>query len=352
MIFKASGRLRRLIKLMPCGMAISALFHLRTVMAYIRNSTYRAPSWLPGGHVQTIYPALFRRIPEVEFRSERLELADGDFIDLGWSGNGALRLAILSHGLEAHLKACYIQGMAAALIRRGWDVLTWNFRSCGGELNRLLPMYHSGATEDLNMVVSHALANHPALAIDLIGFSVGGNLTLKYLGERPADLPARLHRAVAFSVPCDLACSSQQLSTPSNRIYMERFLVTLRAKIRAKKAMFPDQLDLTGLDRIRTFREYDDRYTAPIHGFRDAADYWARNSSRQFLPHITLPTLLINAANDPFLGPRCYPRNEAADSACFHFECPATGGHVGFPTFGKRGEYWSEIRAVEFLEGC
>ena len=320
-------------------------------MALIRNSTYRAPSWLPGGHVQTIYPALCRRPAPVASRSERLELADGDFIDLEWSEKGGQRLAILSHGLEADMNTGYILGMAAALIRRGWDVLRWNFRGCGGEPNRLLRMYHSGATEDLHAVVSHALARHPAASIDLIGFSLGGNLTLKYLGERPAALPPRLHRAVAFSVPCDLSCSSRQLAIPSNRIYMDRFLVAMRAKIRAKKRMFPDQLDLTGLDRIRTFQEFDDRYTAPIHGFRDAADYWARNSSRQFLPHITLPTLLVNAANDPFLGPGCHPRDEAAASTSFHFESPATGGHVGFPTLGNKGEYWSETRAAGFLAG-
>ncbi len=320
-----------------------------TCMPLIRNSTYRAPLWLPGGHAQTIYPALFRRLPPVAERAARLELADGDFIDLEWSGNGGPRLAILSHGLEADMHTGYILGMAAALIRRGWDVLRWNFRGCGGTPNRLLRMYHSGATEDLHEVVSHALAHHPARSVDLIGFSLGGNLTLKYLGERAAELPARLHRAVVFSVPCDLACSSRQLSIPTNRIFMERFMVSLRAKIRAKKLIFPDQLDLTGIDRIRTFREFDDRFTAPIHGFRDAADYWERSSSRPFLPHITLPSLLINAANDPFLGPGCYPCDEAAGSAFFHFESPVTGGHVGFPTPGNGGEYWSETRAAEFL---
>jgi predicted alpha/beta-fold hydrolase len=334
---------------MSCGTDVPRILLGRTFMALIRNSTYQAPSWLPGGHAQTIYPALFRRLQPVASRAARLELADGDFIDLEWSGNASPRLAILSHGLEADMKTGYIQGMAAALVRRGWDVLRWNFRGCGGEPNRLLRMYHSGATEDLHAVVSHALAHHPARSLDLVGFSLGGNLTLKYLGERPAGLPPRLHRAVAFSVPCDLACSSRQLALPSNRIYMDRFLVAMRAKIRVKKRMFPDQLDLTGLDRIRTFQEFDDRFTAPIHGFRDAADYWARNSSRQFLPQITHPTLLINAANDPFLGPGCHPREEAADSSFFHFESPATGGHVGFPTPGNGGEYWSESRAAEFL---
>ena len=210
-------------------------------------------------------------------------------------------------------------------------------------------MYHSGATEDLRAVISHAIQHHPATSIDLIGFSLGGNLTLKYLGECPAELPERIRRAVAFSVPCDLACSSQQLSILSNRLYMERFLITMRSKIRAKKLRFPDQLDLTGLSQIRTFQQFDDRYTAPIHGFRDAADYWAQNSSRQFLHAINRPTLLVNAENDPFLGPSCYPFAEAAASDVFHFEAPASGGHVGFPSSGGNGEYWSEIRAMEFL---
>lgn len=318
-------------------------------MPLISDSTYQAPAWLPGGHVQTIYPALFRKVPRISGREERVELPDGDFIDIEWFGENASRLAILSHGLEASAKTEYIQAMAAALIRRGWDVLTWNFRGCGPEPNRLLRMYHSGETEDLDRVIRHALANHRAEMIDLIGFSLGGNLILKYLGERPGELSSRLHRAVAFSTPCDLACSSHQLSRFSNRLYMERFLIAMRAKVRAKKRMFPDQLDLAGLNRIRTFQEFDDRYTAPIHGFRDAADYWARNSSRQFLAEIRLPSLLVSAVNDPFLGPGCYPREEAAASQHFHFEAPETGGHVGFFTNGNGGEYWSETRAAEFL---
>ncbi len=318
-------------------------------MPLIRESTYRAPWWLPGGHFQTIYPALFRRFDHVTRRRERLELADGDFIDLEWAENGNPHLAIISHGLEADTTTGYIQGMAGALIRRGWDVLAWNFRGCGREPNRLLRMYHSGATEDLHSVIQHALDTHRPKAIDLVGFSLGGNLTLKYLGERPAELPPQIRRAVAFSVPCDLACSSRQLAAFSNRIYMERFLTAMRGKIRAKDRMFPGQLDLTGLEKIRTFQEFDDRYTAPIHGFRDAADYWTRNSCRQFVPAIRVPTLLVSSLNDPFLGPGCYPGDEAAGSDCFYFESPATGGHVGFPALQYGLEYWSETRAVEFL---
>ncbi|MEX1049551.1 MAG: alpha/beta fold hydrolase [Akkermansiaceae bacterium] len=318
-------------------------------MPLIGDSSYRAPSWLPGGHLQTVFPALFRRLPHVTTRRERLELSDGDFVDLEWAEQGRPRLAILSHGLEADTRTDYIQGMAAALIRHGWDVLAWNFRGCGGDPNRLLRMYHSGATEDLHEVISHVLARHPAEAVDLVGFSLGGNLILKYLGECPAALPPRLHRAAAFSVPCDLACSSRQLALRSNRLYMERFLRKMRAKVRAKDLMFPGQLELAGLRRIRSFQDFDDRFTAPLHGFRDAADYWARNSCRQFLPAIRLPTLLVNARNDPFLGPGCYPFEEAAASECFHFEAPAAGGHVGFSPPRGAGEYWSETRAIGFL---
>lgn len=319
-------------------------------MPLIQESSYHAPAWLPGGHAQTIYPALFRRLRHVTNRTERLEIEDGDFIDLEWAEQGSKRLAILSHGLEADLKTGYIQGMAGALFQHGWDVLVWNFRGCGSEPNRLLRMYHSGATEDLDTVVRHALSCHPANRIDLIGFSLGGNLTLKYLGEDQANLPSEIHRAVTFSVPCDLACSSRELSLLSNKIYMERFLIAMKAKIRAKDRMFPGKLDLTDISGIRTFQEFDDRYTAPIHGFRDASDYWARNSCNQFLSSITVPSLLVNAVNDPFLGPNCYPHEQAAASNHFHFESPKTGGHVGFPTFGNGAEYWSEKRAVEFLQ--
>lgn len=319
-------------------------------MPLVQNSTYMPPVWLRGGHLQTIYPVLFRRTPHVTHHAERLELEDGDFIDFEWSGKGSERLAILSHGLEANTRAGYIQGMAAALRDSGWDVLAWNFRGCGNEPNRLLRMYHSGATEDLRAVVAHALKSHPATSIDLLGFSLGGNLTLKYLGEAPDELPSRIRRAVVFSVPCDLACSSRQLALSSNKIYMERFLRAMRSKIREKNRRFPDQLDLTDLRGIRNFEMFDDRFTAPIHGFASAADYWAKNSSRQFIPHIQRETLLINALNDPFLGPGCHPFEEAAASTAFHFEFPKEGGHVGFVAAGKNWGYWSEWKAIDFLK--
>ncbi|MCW1886163.1 alpha/beta fold hydrolase [Luteolibacter flavescens] len=317
-------------------------------------SRYRAPAWLRGGHLQTIVPALFRKVPPLEMRRERLELPDGDFLDLDWSTRGNDRLVILSHGLEADSKATYIQGMARALQARGWDVLAWNYRGCSGESNRLLKFYHSGASDDLDHVVRHALAVHRASRVDLVGFSLGGNMTLKYLGERgdARDIDPRLHRAAAFSVPCDLACSSARLSSAINRhIYMRRFLVSLRRKLAEKRPRFPDRIDLRGAWKIRDFRGFDDRYTAPLHGFADAEDYWRRSSSRPFLPRIAIPALLVNAANDPFLGPGCFPREEAEASACFHLEVPQDGGHCGFHGGGRGGESWAETRAAEFLAG-
>jgi len=319
-------------------------------MPLIEPSSYKSPLWLPEGHSQTMVPALFRKVPQVTCIKERLELPDGDFLDLGWSGKNGRRLAILSHGLEASAETEYVQGMAAALMRHGWDVLAWTFRGCGKEPNRLVQMYHSGSTGDLDAIVQHALTTHSATKVDLIGFSLGGNLTLKYLGERKFPLSPRLHRAMAISVPCDLGSSSHKLARLSNKLYMERFMIRMRAKIRMKKRMFPGEIDCTGLGGMRTFQEFDDRFTAPLHGFRDAADYWEKNSCKPFLGGIRLPTLLFTAANDPFLGPECFPWEEAESSAFLHLEVPQTGGHVGFSPMPGCGDYGSEVRAIQFLD--
>lgn len=310
------------------------------------DSSYRAPWGFGNGHVQTIFPALFRRVPVITLRRERLTTPDGDFLDLDWhTDGGRTRLAILSHGLEGDSTNTYIQGMARALVRAGWDVLAWNLRGCSGEPNRLLRSYHSGATEDLAAVIARAPEHYTQLA--LVGFSLGGNMTLKYLGEPAPD--TRISGAVAFSVPCDLASSAFQLESFCNRIYMRRFLRSLRAKVREKMARFPGRLDDAGLEAMRTFREFDGAYTAPMNGFASAEEYWTRASSKPALERIRVPTLLVNALDDPFLPRACFPEKEARASECFFLETPACGGHVGFVTFNAQNEYWSERRAVEFL---
>jgi predicted alpha/beta-fold hydrolase len=317
-------------------------------MPLISNSSYVPPRWLRNGHLQTIFPQ-FRRIKNVHYRRERFITSDDDFVDLDWAENGSNRIAILSHGLEGNTQRNYVLGMIRALHRIGWDALAWNYRSCSEETNRRLRWYHSGETADLHEVISHTIARNIYSEIALIGFSLGGNVTLKYLGEQGSRVHSQISKAVAFSVPCDLKSSAIKLARNSNKQYMIRFMRTLRKKVREKKNLFPDQIDVRNLNRIKTFQQFDDRYTAPVHGFKDADDYFARCSSRQFLKEIRVPTLLVNAANDPFLDLPSYPQEEAAASSYFFFESPASGGHMGFVVFNKAGEYWSESRALSFL---
>ncbi|NDC38928.1 MAG: alpha/beta fold hydrolase, partial [Proteobacteria bacterium] len=253
-------------------------------------------------------------------------------------------LVIITHGLEGNSTNASVQGMARAFHRAGWDSLGWNLRGCSGELNHLLRTYHSGAWEDLHCVIEHAAGTYRHIA--LVGFSIGGNLTLKYLGDHGSAIHLCIMGAVAFSVPCDLASSTLALESRINSIYMNHFMRDLRRKIRDKAVTFPEGISTEGLDRIRTFREFDGVYTAPLNGFLSAEDYWSKASSKPSLAGITVPTLLVNALNDPFLGPEYFPREEAEANPHLHLELPESGGHLGFLTFGK--EYWSEIRAVEF----
>ena len=311
------------------------------------TSTYKAPALLHNGHVQTIIGAFLRRRYRIAFDHERLELDDGDFLDLRWLRQGRDRLVILSHGLEGNAEQGYVRGMAAAANAAGWDALAWNFRGCGDDPNRLVRLYHSGATEDLKPVIERAAANHSRIA--LIGFSLGGNLTLKYLGEAPPH-PAVI-AGVAISAPVDLAASARMLDQRwTNRIYLRRFIGSLIAKVEAKALQFPSEIDATGSRALRNFQEFDDRYTSRLHGFRDAADYWKRASARQFLHQITVPALLLNALNDPFLAPECFPFPEAEQSRCLFLEVPASGGHLGFLECVGGLRPWFERRVVQFLE--
>lgn len=310
------------------------------------ESEFRAPFLLGNGHVQTILGAMLRHRHTLSFAYERLELLDGDFLDLRWLRRKQERLAILSHGLEGSAGQGYIQGMASALVAHGWDVLAWNFRGCSDEPNRLVRLYHSGATEDLRAVIDHAAQRYSRIA--LIGFSLGGNLTLKYLGEAPPH-PGVVAGA-AVSAPVDLAASARRLDTRwSNRIYLRRFIRSLIAKVEAKALRFPDEIDARGSRALRTFQEFDDRYTSRLHGFRDAADYWAQASARQYLHQITVPALLLNARDDPFLAPECFPFPEAERNPCFYLEAPESGGHLGFLESAGGLRPWFERRIVEFL---
>ena len=312
-------------------------------------STYQAPFGFRSGHLQSIYPSLFRKFDTSFYQRERILTADDDFLDLDWSRVKSDRLVIISHGLEGSSHRPYIVGMVRKVNNAGWDALAWNFRSCSGEPNRQLKFYHSGATADLDLVVSHAAASGQYREIYLVGFSMGGNLTLVFLGQKSKTINAPVKKAVVFSVPCDLKSSSERLARISNVIYMRRFLNQLHGKIRIKMSQFPGQISDTNYEQINSFKAFDDRYTAPIHGFKDAEDYWKQCSSKQFIPQIRVPVLIVNAANDPFLAPECFPVAEADANPYVSLEIPASGGHVGFVSLNKDGEYWSEQRTIEFL---
>lgn len=318
-------------------------------MPIVTESTYRAPWWCRSARLQTLWPPLVRRLPAFPWKRERLELEDGDFLDLDWYRAGSDRLLVISHGLEGNSRRIYVSGLAHAAARRGWSVLAWNFRGCSGEPNRLARSYHSGATEDLAAVIRHATASFGGL-LCLAGFSLGGNLTLKFLGEDRPELQ-RVRAGAALSVPCDLKAAARRMAAPDCAFYMRRFLREMGAKMDAKRARFGSAFPTADWRKMRSFAEFDEAFTAPLHGFASAEDYWSRCSAVRFLPTICVPTLILNAADDPFLAPPCFPTDLARASQFVTLEVPRYGGHVGF-TGGDsgNGEYWSEQRILEFLE--
>jgi predicted alpha/beta-fold hydrolase len=309
------------------------------------KNIYSPPFFLFNGHLETIYPALFRKVEAPIFSETRILTPDDDSLEVYIRDQKSNRAVIISHGLEGNAHRPYINGMANACFRQGYDVITWNFRGCGSEINKQLRFYHSGATEDLEVVVRFAFEKGYE-EINLIGFSLGGNITLKYLGERKPD--DRIKKAVTFSVPMDLHTSCQKISSPSNFIYSRRFLKSLKHKVIRKSKLF-SELDITGIEKINSLMLFDDRYTAPLHGFKNAQHYYQECSSVRFVDAISIPTLIINAKNDPFLSPECYPEKLLKNHPYVRFESPAKGGHVGFSGFNKNGLYWSEQRATNFL---
>jgi uncharacterized protein len=292
-----------------------------------------------------MYPALLRKVSGVDYDRERIQTPDDDFLDLDWLRQGAERVVIISHGLEGNTSRAYMKGMAQAFYNQNFDVLTWNFRGCSGEVNKQLRFYHSGATDDLDCIVEHA-TRKGYKEIYLIAFSLGANMTLKYLGEK--DRRSEIKKAVVFSVPMDLHASCIKISKPSNWLYSNRFLNSLKAKVIAK-AHVRKELDVKDIHKLKTLIDFDDRYTAPLHGFMSAIDYYQRCSSLNFIESIGIPTLIVNAKNDPFLSETCFPHRQLNMHACVRLEDPGFGGHVGFAQFTKNGLYWSEERALSFI---
>ena len=325
---------------------LSALITYSSEMPLIQNSTYKRPKWLFNSHLETIYPAIFRKVELLKLTSERITTPDGDFLELDWYRNANSKLVIISHGLEGNSSRAYMLGMAKIFFKNGFDVLTWNFRGCGTEMNNQVIFYHSGATYDLDFVVKHAEKNYEE--IHLIGFSLGGNLTLKYLGEKKSSIP-KIKKGVAISVPMHLASSCEKISKGENTLYSKRFLKTLKEKVVKKSLAHPGKIPVGTLRNIKTLSDFDDYFTGPLHGFSDAEEYYEVNSSLYFLDQIEVPSLILNAQNDPFLSEKCFPVHLSRNLEKVFFEFPKYGGHVGFSPENSDLPYYSEQRAIEFI---
>ncbi|GLQ31325.1 YheT family hydrolase [Litoribrevibacter albus] len=316
----------------------------------IERSSYRAPWWLRNGHLNTIYPSLFRKLHLPFSARETIDTDDQDLLCLDWyrinQGASNRKLVIVSHGLEGHSERPYVLGMCRKMNAMGYDALAWNFRSCGPFMNRQKRFYHSGATEDLAQVIEHAQKDYDHIA--LVGFSMGGNLSLLHCGREHRSLDPKVRVVVGVSVPCDLEGCAYELAKRENQIYMKRFLKDLRSKMHLKHSQFPD-IPTEPLARIKNFQEFDDLYTAPLHGFDDAQDYWNKSSCLGYLDQIQIPALVVNAKDDPFLSESAYPYSRLESLDHVYLETPEHGGHVGFVSFQPDGSYWIEQRVAEFL---
>ena len=307
---------------------------------------YTPPFLFKNRHFNTIYSSLFRRIEPVSFKRKRIETSDDDFLDIDFIENGSKKIVILCHGLEGSSDSKYIQATAKLLSKNGYSIAAMNYRFCSGEINRQLNTYHSGKTDDLHAVINYVLPHYDS--VYLVGFSLGGNLILKYNGDGLFNLSSKVKASVAISVPVDLKGSSIALQLRENTLYNWRFLRTLSKKMHLKHKQFPDDLEIKSLKLIKNLTDFDEYFTSKINGFKDAQDYYFKASSKQFIPNISKPTLLINAMDDPFLSESCFPVSEAKKNSNFNLMTPHYGGHVGF--ISKGDFYWSEHQILNFIE--
>ena len=315
----------------------------------VLKSYYNPPLPFKNGHFSTIYSGLVRRVEGLHPERERIVLPDGDFLDTDWhyAGKKTHKLAIVLHGLEGNASRPYVQGAAKAFNRHGYDALNVNFRSCSEQPNNLYRSYHSGATEDLHQVIDHVLNHYTYDTIIINGFSLGGNITLKYLGERE-QLPSQIKAGIAVSVPCHLHSAMLEIHSFKNTLYARRFKKNLLGKLKIKQQQFPDKVSEKDVLSIKTLKDFDDFYTSRAHGFKDALDYYERSSSLQFLKSIKTPAYILNARNDSFLSEACFPVEDARENTFLHLEISKYGGHVGF--FQKNNIYYNEKRSVDFLK--
>lgn len=315
----------------------------------ILTSTFNPSFPFKNAHFNTIYRPLFMK-NNIDYERERVKTWDADFIDLDFSRVGSKNAVLLIHGLEGSAQSNYMVTTSLQLNQAGFDTCCMNLRGCSGEDNLILGTYHSGKTDDVDFIIQHLYKNHTYDKIVIVGFSLGGNLTLKYLGEY-SNIPDFVKGAVAVSVPVDLTSSQAELSKLKNKLYLNEFLKTMKEKLIRKAEKFPDfVLDRELLAKATRFKHIEKQYTVPVFGFKSSEDYWEKASSRPFIPYIKHPTLLINSLDDSFLSDACYPRQEAARQDNFYLLTPNYGGHVGFlSSFSQHNNDWLESRILKFI---
>lgn len=315
------------------------------------HTTFRPAWWLRHPHLQTLWPYLTRKLPPHPYRHQRLQLPDSDFVDLAWTAGESGPIVIVLHGLESSLRSPYAGGILQAIHQQGWRGVLMHFRGCSGVPNRLPRSYHSGDTGDLAFLVQTLRNSEPHTPLLAVGYSIGGNVLLKWLGEQGASAP--LTAAVAVSVPFELDKTERHIEKSLGGFYQWRLLRRMKRAYRRKFTNKNGPVPLTELAKLKTFRSFDDKITAPLHGFAGVDDYYQRASSRQYLRHIRTPALIIHALDDPFMTPAVVPSPEEL-SDTIDFELTKKGGHVGFVTgrWPWRAEYWLEKRIVEYLRTC
>jgi predicted alpha/beta-fold hydrolase len=312
-------------------------------------TTFKPAWWLPGAHLQTVWPATLRRKQKLPLKRERVELPDGDFVDVDWMPQTAGAIILILHGLEGSVESGYASGMLGALSKYGWRCGVMHFRGCSGEVNRLPRTYHSGDTADVAFVIKKLREHEPNVPLAVIGFSLGGNVLLKWLGETAEQNP--LAAAIAISVPFELDKAVDYLQQGFSKIYDKQLADSLVKKMRWKFATQTPPFPLPPNSEVLTIRQFDDKVTAPMYGFKSAQAYYEYASCRQYLKTITVPTLIVNAADDPFVPRDAIPQPHEL-APLVQLEITQFGGHVGFVSGNIPGQpqYWLEQRLPEFLQ--
>ncbi|WP_159023548.1 YheT family hydrolase [Formosa sp. L2A11] len=315
-------------------------------MPLIAHSKYEAPSFInKNPHFSTIYAAKIKHVNPPNYKTETVELSDGDFLNVDYVIKGTKKAVILCHGLEGDSRRTYNNSCANYFAEHNFSVFAWNNRTCGGRMNRLPKMYHHASIDDLDAVVQFAF-KQGIESVYLIGYSMGGAQVLNYLGKLKPD--GRIKAAVAVSAPTHIKSCSDTLKVGFNKVYLNNFKKGIVSKLKQKVVQFPELANVDKINALHSFDEIDDYFTAPIHGFLNKEDYYKRVSPEYSLKHITTPVLIINALDDPFLGARCYPKSRANNSKFVYLETPEYGGHCAFPIKHSKQSY-AEVRAFDFF---